>query len=579
MDAGEIIRHLKRIPLFSQLAKENRKQPFRWLLEVAHEAEYEPNEWLFHQGDAANRLYYIVEGRVRLSRVDRDGINRYLGDLGPGESVGQTGLLVGDIHDASAQVLTPTQLLYFEHEEFRELLREHPTLRRHLDVEPRVARRLDVPEFSWLREGEMVIFAERRHWAYLVKRTGPVALLFLISLVPFPFMIAATGILPIVVMILVGLVDLYLVGRIIWEYINWRDDLFILTTERIVHLERVGPFETHFEEAPLSKIEDVYVDQPSFAANALNYGDVILHTAGERVEIDLTGVPDPMQLRGLVFRELERSRAREIIERKGRIRERLEARLRSAEEEAPPLPDEIVSRAPEPSIQPSLVWHSIKEYFFPASWNISEDGSTIRWKRYWLPGFFHHFWYFFGFFVTTLLGLFIFLGAFGISLPEGWFLTGMGIWFLIEGIAFGLLLWQLEDWHNDYFEITPTRVIVVYRKPLLLEETRRETRLDRIQNISFDIPNIVARFLEFGHVMLETAADSEGRFHLQWVRHPDQVQAEISRRQSEFAAEQRKAEAQRRQEELLSWFDIYDNMRHSRRPMPMAGADEPLEEE
>ncbi len=579
MDAGEIIRHLKRIPLFSQLAKENRKQPFRWLLEGAHEAEYEPNEWLFHQGDAANRLYYIVEGRVRLSRVDRDGINRYLGDLGPGQSVGQTGLLVGDIHDASAQVLTPTQVLYFEYEEFRELLKEHPSLRRHLDVEPRVARRLDVPEFSWLREGEMVIFAERRHWAYLVKRTGPVAVLFLISLVIFPFLIAATGLISTVVIILVALVDLYLVGRMIWEYINWRDDLFILTTERIVHLERVGPFESHFEEAPLSKIEDVYVDQPSFAANALNYGDVILHTAGEQVEIDLTGVPDPMQLRGLVFRELERSRAREIIERKGRIRERLEARLRSAEEEAPPLPKESTLRSSEPSVQPSLVWHSIKEYFFPASWNISEDGTTIRWKRYWLPGFFKHFWYFFGFFVTTVLGLLIFLGAFGISLPEGWFLTGIGIWFLIEGIAFGLVLWQLEDWHNDYFEITPSRVIVVYRKPLLLEETRRETRLDRIQNISFDIPNIIARFLEFGHVMLETAADSEGRFHLQWVRYPARVQAEISRRQSEFAAEQRKAEAQRRQEELLSWFDIYDNMRHSRRPMPMAGADEPLEEE
>ena len=239
MDAGEIIRHLRRIPLFSQIAEENWKQAFRWLLEVVHETDYEPNEWLFYQGDAANRLYYIVEGRVRLSRVDRDGINRYLGDLGPGESVGQTGLLVGDIHDASAQVLTPTKILYFEHEEFRDLLQEHPSLRRRLEVERSVARRLEVPEFPWLRESEMVIFAERRHWANLVKRTGPVAALFLISLITYPFLIAATGMIPTVVMIPIGLVDLYLVGRIVWEYINWRDDLFILTTERIVHLEHV----------------------------------------------------------------------------------------------------------------------------------------------------------------------------------------------------------------------------------------------------------------------------------------------------------------------------------------------------
>ncbi|MFP4344202.1 MAG: cyclic nucleotide-binding domain-containing protein [Anaerolineales bacterium] len=549
-----------------------------------HEADYEPNEWLFHQGDAANRLYYIVEGRLRLSRVDRDGINRYLGDLGPGESVGQTGLLVGDIHDASAQTLTPTKVLYFEHEEFRDLLREHPALRRGLDVEPRIARRLDVPDFPWIREDEMVIFAERRHWAYLVRRTAPVAILFLISLAIILFLITAGG--PIgmasfLIIIPVAVIALYLLGRMVWEYINWRDDLFVLTTQRIIHLERVGPFESHFEEAPLDKIEDVYVDQPSFAANALNYGDVILYTAGEQVEIDLTGVAKPLQLRELVFRELERSRAREILERKGQIRERLEARLRSAEEEAPPLPKEV---APQPdetsSVRLALIWNSIKEYFFPSSWNVSEDGETIRWKRYWLPGFFHHFWYFFAFLTITLLGLLALVDVFGeVSIVVEGVQVAVGLWFLIEAVLFGILLWQMEDWHNDYFEITPTRVIVVYRKPLLLEETRRETRLDRIQNISFDIPNIIARSLKFGHVMIETAADSEGRFHLQWVRYPAKVQAEISRRQREFAEEQRKAEAQRRQEELLSWFDIYDNMRHSRRPMPMAGTDELLEEE
>jgi uncharacterized membrane protein YdbT with pleckstrin-like domain len=103
------------------------------------------------------------------------------------------------------------------------------------------------------------------------------------------------------------------------------------------------------------------------------------------------------------------------------------------------------------------------------------------------------------------------------------------LWLFVESALFFVLLWAIEDWRNDYFQITPSRMIMVDRRPLLLSESRRETTLDKIQNISFDIPSVTARLLKYGDVMLETAG-ATGKFELKWVRHPQKIQAEISGR-------------------------------------------------
>jgi uncharacterized membrane protein YdbT with pleckstrin-like domain len=139
-------------------------------------------------------------------------------------------------------------------------------------------------------------------------------------------------------------------------------------------------------------------------------------------------------------------------------------------------------------------------------------------------------------------------------------------WLIVEGGLFGALLWFIEDWRNDYFEITPNRVIQVDRKPLLLQESRRETTLDRIQNITSDMPGIIARMLKYGHVMMETAG-TMGRFEIKWVRFR-QSAAEISKRQREYAKQQQQVQAQQRQEEMLSWFATYHDLKDQPPPAP-----------
>ena len=201
-------------------------------------------------------------------------------------------------------------------------------------------------------------------------------------------------------------------------------------------------------------------------------------------------------------------------------------------------------------------FNAVRDYLFPQSWEISEDGNTIFWRRYWLPGFLRYLPVFFLLLFITMGGIYYLF-----NLPEGaHFLSWFYIWLGAEAICIGFLFWFIEDWRNDYFQLTKNKIVQVDQRPLLLGVSRREAPIDRIQNLGFEIPTVFARFFDYGHVQFETAG-REGKFVLQFVHKPKQVQAAISDHKYKFNQLMQKRDAQLRQEELLSWFATYDDIR------------------
>ena len=97
-------------------------------------------------------------------------------------------------------------------------------------------------------------------------------------------------------------------------------------------------------------------------------------------------------------------------------------------------------------------------------------------------------------------------------------------------------LWQFDDWQNDTYQVTATRIIDVERLPLYLREDRREASLGVIQNIKLEIPGFLAKLLNYGSVTVETAG--VGAFTFDRVRDPRGVQAEIFRRVEAFQSRQ-----------------------------------------
>lgn len=565
MEQEKIVACLQRIPLFQDFTDRNGVLELYRVAPFVKEVTYGAGDCLFGQGDLSDQLYYIVEGQIRLTRFDREGQVLHLGDKGPGDFFGETGLLVVDFHDVTAEALTPTRILCLERGEFAELLEQRSRLRHRLNLSPDLRRVYTTPRFAWLRDDELPIFVGRRHWFHLVRRIFWPSLLLLVTAILLVSLSNAAEFPPSFILIVGGLFGIPTSGLLAWQIWDWQNDRFVITTQRIVHIERQGLFRESYEEGSLDNIQDVHEVRFGLTANILNFGDLILQTAGETVQIDLTGVPDPFYVRDLIFREIDRHHARQIALMRGAIREKLERRLQM---EPPPPIIEAAPSLPQKTSSLSLVVGAIKDYFFPSSWSISEDKTIIYWRRFWLPGFVHNLHTFVPFVILAALGVWYFSKPL-VTATAARSTFGLILWLIAESVLFAMLLWAIEDWRNDYFQITPTRMIMVDCKPLLLSESRRETTLDKIQNISFDVPDIVARLFKYGNVMLETAG-ATGKFELKWVRSPQKIQAEISGRKRAFVEKQREVAAQRRQEELLSWFAVYDDLHRK----PTAPADQ-----
>ena len=67
---------------------------------------------LMHQGDVGDSMYIIVEGRVRVERSHPALLEPVLlAELGPGEVVGEVGLLDGEPRTATVTAITDTETL------------------------------------------------------------------------------------------------------------------------------------------------------------------------------------------------------------------------------------------------------------------------------------------------------------------------------------------------------------------------------------------------------------------------------------------------------------------------------------
>lgn len=86
-------------------------------------------DWLFHQGDDGNSLYLLVRGRLQAIRRDSDQQNELLlGEVVPGESVGEVGLLSGEKRSAGVRAIRDSLLLKIGRDSFEQLSASHPAL-------------------------------------------------------------------------------------------------------------------------------------------------------------------------------------------------------------------------------------------------------------------------------------------------------------------------------------------------------------------------------------------------------------------------------------------------------------------
>ena len=90
-------------------------------------AEYRTNEVIFSQGDAADAIFYIHKGKVKLTVVSNQGKEAVIAILGPGEFFGE-GCLAGQVKRMStASAMSPCSVARLEKTAAIRVLHEEPT--------------------------------------------------------------------------------------------------------------------------------------------------------------------------------------------------------------------------------------------------------------------------------------------------------------------------------------------------------------------------------------------------------------------------------------------------------------------
>jgi CRP-like cAMP-binding protein len=115
---------LARSPLFAPLPAREQAG----LKERLVRRRFEKDEYLFFEGDPAEWLIFVAEGRIKMLKHSESGRETILATFGPGQIVGEVGVLVGDAYPATAQALEPAVTVSLRRDDYVDLVRSHPDL-------------------------------------------------------------------------------------------------------------------------------------------------------------------------------------------------------------------------------------------------------------------------------------------------------------------------------------------------------------------------------------------------------------------------------------------------------------------
>ena len=90
------------------------------------EIDFARGQVVFSEGDAGDRLYVIVDGKIKLGTSSSDGRESLLAILGPGEMFGELSLFDPGPRTATATALTETTLLGLGHDALGSWLNGRP---------------------------------------------------------------------------------------------------------------------------------------------------------------------------------------------------------------------------------------------------------------------------------------------------------------------------------------------------------------------------------------------------------------------------------------------------------------------
>ena len=496
--------------------------------EFVQDLEAEPPRW-----------FYIVDrGRVKLSRTTSGRTQT----LVAGDYFGMETLVApGSPQPYTLTALDKVSLLRIKQEDFERLRKDNAFFQQAIRLMIETREQLYKQPWAWLAPSENVFLILRRHSIVLLSReAAPGVLLLLVSLgVGVLAWLSAPW-------FVTWLAVAFALGVLVWMiliWVDWGNDYYLVTNQRVVFVEKVILIYDSRNNVRMSELTAVGTATGSVADRLIDYGNVEVKTVSKPML--LAGVPYPPIIAAIIEEQIYRlrstARENEVKLMREALRNRLSPPLAEPQPAAPP-------KAPSPARSPFGLQLS---HFFSIQLRY-EEGDTIIYRKHW--------WFLLLGIGGPSVALLLMMGVMGAALagllvpPEPVTRSAlMLVALVLSTVAFGWWLYEFQDWRNDLYQVTPTQIIDVYRRPLG-EEKKDSAELDKIQGLESERPNLIGRLLNFGNVRI-TIVGKE--FTFDDVYDPLSVQEDIQRRIEAHRARRREMESRQRREELVDLLSAY----------------------
>jgi len=550
---------MKRMHVFAQVDDKGIKA----IAPHFEEVSYKAGDIIFKEHDPADYFYTIDSGQVEVLLNFKTSKPRRLALLSDADYFGERGLAKHTTRNATVRATQDTKLWRIPIDKFNALMFRNPKVKAALEVAIQSREYARQEKFyKWLRENETVYLVTLQHWIFLVPLiaypTGAISFGVVLSLIMFFFQLG------LVWQIAPWLIIVFGAGWFYWNWVDFHNDWYIVTSQRVIDIEKIVLMYESRAEAPLPVVQNAAVQTTEWGRQ-LGYGDVTVNTFSGPIKFH--NIPNPQAVSDLILEQVNRTRIQQKTSERNVLKNSLKAAMGIQKPPAPPPPP-----PPAPQKKPSgtdVVFGWFKQITFQVK---EQKGDTVIYRK--------HPFVLAKELVAQLGGVLIILVVFLLSA------INLGAkWFAVIDLTYTLILWSVLlisflalvanigyeyfDWKNDIYMVTPTQVFDIERKPFGTEQ-RKSANLDAVGNVAFIRPDFISYLLNYGTVTIQAGPGGEMKFFN--VFDPLSVQQDIYRRKEQRERTKADAAAKARHDEYAQYFGtFYEILEEERKKKDQGG--------
>lgn len=503
---------LNESPLFSQLGEGERRR----LVKDFDLISLTAGQVLFRQHEQAHTFYIVLQGKLTATAQKNRRVASEV-TLQRGDPIGEEAFTRGETYRCSTVATSDAILLRLRADHLQGMIDRYPHLAATRSVLSGTYHLSRFANLDWLNRDERLVMLNRRHPFFLSIRLLVPGLIVLAGLLLFMLNLQARLSFPQQGLIGLAVCMALALCWIFWAAIDWANDYYLLTSSRLVRVDRrLGVFDRR-DEIPLGNIMSVEVGTTALG-KMFGYGDVTSRTYNTPVLWH--GIANPELAAVLIESTVQRVKASHDELEMSAMQAALDRQLDGMETQAGNESSSSVTG--DPIIT------------FRKHW-------VILLRKTWFPS------------VFGAVSAFILLGGLSarlsepISDPLKW-LTGVNLMIFVIWY-----LYQFIDWNNDIYQITTDQVMDVKRTPLGRED-RKTAMLENILSINYRRRGLLGVLLNYGMVNIQVGTES---LIFDYVRDPSGVQREIFRRMAERQAVLRQVNIDAERERMSQWIAAY----------------------